>query len=1154
MDSSAYHESYDAGDAGTGSAMLDTVDDSEAAASDQLRDKTEREQPCCCGSCFIAARPVLSACSCCGLLVLIVIIGLVTLPLQLETNFDSFLISDVQSSLLLSSFNSATASRSTGVVRRLQASFGRAYHTKDLYLAYSLASPAGSNGILSTKFLSQIARIEQSLRETSGFVELCNKTDVQFRGLCNPGLSLSSYALPTLNVSQGSIVPNSMTLDGLGFDPVPIRTAFLVASKHGLEDVFLPTGYDPEVDERAEVLRSVFRFRFDVGTVQDPVADRVAAANAVDDMWEDFFTNIVVATFRESDLLKGVDLNVWFDGTGFRDFEVLAAVLNDIPLAVGSAAFILAYMLFHTRSIILAVVGPFLAMMAVPITFTICGVFFGTTTVNFANFLAVFLAIGFGADVMFVYYDSWSQSVEVAESIPNRLAWTYRRAVKASLATTSTTALSFLCNMASVIRALRQFGFFMGLCVLVAWVHITFIYVPFIVIDHKLCSRIRLVHRPSERRLKSSTRKYSLWAHGLYRCRIPIVFLTVAGVVACVIVAAMGIETNTSFPDIFPSNHNQNEGVRILQDFDSMTTALPIDTQEPIREVNVCQETDFSNTPCVMHWCEASFVDYKPRWWGNGTCNCLRRLRASCPANTPADVNLRLVGTSSLTPDQLINVVGDYVQAGAVDIGWDLSDAERQRLESTQAVPQLLQQVWETGDTSLEDMLQTSTRLTGNGQNFCGWDEICFCAGELQCKLASAWRPSGNLVFPIQRRLEEEETCSPSGRFLQTDTTVTVPRAKRIKVRTVFGIIPDTNTKLLGERTPEEVWSFSASFDLSDPWAQRAMYFFCKDVPEELKITRRWCWFEDFRLFSRQFQGRFPVKAIDWPVLSKLFVDTSASATRGTRYLWLENDVIKGMYYSFEAGVHREAEVQEILDYKAAWSSYINSWNGKSSPKAAPGFQVSSDWVHVESASTLISSTATSLIVLCALALVCMLLFTRSCILSLIVVFSTIIVIIVLAFFITTVMEWQVGLIEVIAFIYFIGYAVDYSLHIVYKYGSHEALDDDDQEWLGANSENASQRLQRTRFALKTMGSATTGSAITTAGSSFFLVFCTLTVFAKLGAMCFAVTTASIVFALCPLGSFLMMFGPVRPGNCGLLRLRRTQTKPGSGLSPHRRE
>ena len=89
-------------------------------------------------------------------------------------------------------------------------------------------------------------------------------------------------------------------------------------------------------------------------------------------------------------------------------------------------------------------------------------------------------------------------------------------------------------------------------------------------------------------------------------------------------------------------------------------------------------------------------------------------------------------------------------------------------------------------------------------------------------------------------------------------------------------------------------------------------------------------------------------------------------------------------------------------------------------------------------------------------------------------------------------MGWEVGLIEVIAFIYFIGarprftcvhamvnsqessqgYAVDYSLHMaalppnsshravstlqsaackVYKYGSSDALADDDQIYLGAN-------------------------------------------------------------------------------------------------------
>ena len=36
------------------------------------------------------------------------------------------------------------------------------------------------------------------------------------------------------------------------------------------------------------------------------------------------------------------------------------------------------------------------------------------------------------------------------------------------------------------------------------------------------------------------------------------------------------------------------------------------------------------------------------------------------------------------------------------------------------------------------------------------------------------------------------------------------------------------------------------------------------------------------------------MKAIDWSVVSKLFVDTSSSATRGTRYIWLEEDAIKG--------------------------------------------------------------------------------------------------------------------------------------------------------------------------------------------------------------------------------------------------------------------
>ena len=267
-----------------------------------------------------------------------------------------------------------------------------------------------------------------------------------------------------LPVELRNIVPNSMTLDGMGFDPVPLRTAYLVAKEHNLADLFLPTGYDPDVEEGAQVLRSLFRFRFVVGTARDKVEDRVAASKVVDSKWEAFFTDVLVPALGSSDMVTSFkdDMHVWFDGTGFRDFEVYMAVINDVPLAIGSAVFILAYMLAHTRSLLLAVVGPLLAMLSVPITWIICGAILGNSTVNFANFLAVFLAIGFGADVMFVYYDAWTQSEGHAEQIPNRLAWTYQRAVKASLATTSTTALSFLCNMASVIRCSSAIRFLHG--------------------------------------------------------------------------------------------------------------------------------------------------------------------------------------------------------------------------------------------------------------------------------------------------------------------------------------------------------------------------------------------------------------------------------------------------------------------------------------------------------------------------------------------------------------------------------------------------------------------------------------------------------------------------------------------------------------------
>ena len=559
-----------------------------------------------------------------------------------------------------------------------------------------------------------------------------------------------------LPVELRNIVPNSMTLDGMGFDPVPLRTAYLVAKEHNLADLFLPTGYDPDVEEGAQVLRSLFRFRFVVGTARDKVEDRVAASKVVDSKWEAFFTDVLVPALGSSDMVTSFkdDMHVWFDGTGFRDFEVYMAVINDVPLAIGSAVFILAYMLAHTRSLLLAVVGPLLAMLSVPITWIICGAILGNSTVNFANFLAVFLAIGFGADVMFVYYDAWTQSEGHAEQIPNRLAWTYQRAVKASLATTSTTALSFLCNMASVIRALRQFGFFMGICVLITWLSLTLIYVPTIVIDYIWCRRVRL----SSRRLTGSKSAcFGSWALVLYRIRYCILFLTIVFMVICVSLALPALTVGTGMPDVFPDQHNQNTGVEVLAQFEPVSIAFTTSRQDPPREVLVCQGADFASTAtsCVMQWCEARYVSDEPTWEGNGTCTCKRRMTTGC-SGSAAPVRVRFVGPSSLTDLQLSLHVVNHLFAWPDATSLDLSvEARRDMIEEARTKPQLLQQVWDTGETSLSNTMEISVGFTRQETSSCGGDEICFCGngGTLQCIL-DTWDGTSTLDLPALRRLQ----------------------------------------------------------------------------------------------------------------------------------------------------------------------------------------------------------------------------------------------------------------------------------------------------------------------------------------------------------------------------------------------------------------
>merc|ERR1740129_1845133 len=66
---------------------------------------------------------------------------------------------------------------------------------------------------------------------------------------------------------------------------------------------------------------------------------------------------------------------------------------------------------------------------------------------------------------------------------------------------------------------------------------------------------------------------------------------------------------------------------------------------------------------------------------------------------------------------------------------------------------------------------------------------------------------------------------------------------------------------------------------------------------------------------------------------------------------------------------------------------------------------------------------------------------------------------------------------------------------------------------------------------MNSMASAVIGSTITTLGSSFFLLFCTMAIFVKLALVLFAVTFFAMVFSLAALPSVLLCIGPL--GICG---------------------
>lgn len=1160
--------------------------------------------------------------------------------------------------------------------------------------------------------LKEIRDFEVRLRNLPGWQRLCGEKTVEsHRYKCDPGMSISAYAWPTLEMTEETDASAKaqhgfvMRFDGHGNDhlAVPAMLAYLQSNdkaSHDLERYF-PTDYAPPSmnglggTANPPSIRSTFSFAILLTTEAGSASALKAGLQGIKDEYRQFIKEEVYPVLQDAkDDLQHV--RVYYYGTVITQHEVELTLHEDLMWAIGSFLFVLLYLRLHTRSTLVSICSLLLVTISVPLAY----VLLPDVTLTSASFLALFLIIGIGSDVVFVFSDFWAQSEDIVKGrvLRDRLSWTIMHAGRNCLCTSLTTSASFFANLASVLQPLREFGMFLGLCVISVFLLVLLFIPPLLTVSESWCRRRRkvepmqssgemaaIVPLPLEdvtrldvpatqaggEQLDSRGRPLrKSWTETLllllFRCvaACPCFVVLTAAVATLVFVIGVSIaaEVDQGVPDFFPPGHNQLEVTRLQDDFATVevlkscamkprAVVCPVESVEmkiaedpnPWGEEGKCRIFG-SSRHCDMHWCEAAFSE---------------QTSSSSSGKQPADVDRALQGKCFRGPT-LRSQGGTYVDSDQESLRYSASGCDQidvqHRLarrsfpgsEWTQLWDDLLREMvapvqvhsfdnidiwktleplvledWETGRVETSNFIRAPTRrldmeipVTGTTcvvQTFCFFDSP-WC--DMPAMDSSRWipMPGLNLTTPaaLTRRLSPEGDESQDvdeeapalamawpARALMAAQKGLVPSQKRVFVEVVWGIRPPTYTPLLGEL--QEAWSVDPTFDLSNPWAQRAVYSVCTDYPEDLLVITGQdegrCFIKKFREFNLGKGLPFPSRALDDEILPWYYGDVLAPGD-----LWFIDGVVKAAKVAFKINMAKDAGAQNLLDYKARWDKFITERNDAAGFTGSRAFHTAQAWVSAEAEVAVVDSTVATIAISATCGWFGTLVFTWDPLLATLVLVVVLGVISGLSFFIVSIMGWLLGPVEVIALVIFVGYSVTFSLHVAHIYHEeacrkekkapptkkvvpagagqsqpdptsrprdpdNESSDDDeeferdrqaecvivggaqqDEKPKPTSSEQAAAPIEEppllegaqpeaplsaadlrrewAKTAVTRVGCATIGSAVSTLGASMFLLFCTMRIFMKLGAVVMVVTALSGMAGLVVLPALLILIGP----------------------------
>ncbi|XP_076442540.1 protein dispatched homolog 1-like [Babylonia areolata] len=158
---------------------------------------------------------------------------------------------------------------------------------------------------------------------------------------------------------------------------------------------------------------------------------------------------------------------------------------NDMKLAIGSVIFIFGFILFHTRSLWITILGVFSILCSFVETNLIYRVVIGYDYFGFFHVLVMFVILGIGADDLFVFWDAWKASeLRHFPTLAYRLDETYRKSTLSMFVTSLTTMLAFLVSAISPLLAISSFGVFAAILVVIDYISVITFFPTIVVFYH----------------------------------------------------------------------------------------------------------------------------------------------------------------------------------------------------------------------------------------------------------------------------------------------------------------------------------------------------------------------------------------------------------------------------------------------------------------------------------------------------------------------------------------------------------------------------------------------------------------------------------------------------------------------------------------------